>query len=169
MESSDMSLRSCSTRKRILSEEEKVNKEKKKIKYMLMKDIISKKEDHMVDLLSSFKFKRFRKRGKSINSGNVRQPPFLGNWRCLKQKSKFKKGDMVDIKELLFSQDRDFLITYNDRKCPVQAKHLEDAEARKHPSITKLLASSERTHLINNNNQAVPLHNLEDKKSCIAK
>lgn len=29
----------------------------------------------------------------------------------------------------------------------------EDAEAREHPSITKLLASSERNHLINNNNQ----------------
>ncbi|KAL8131164.1 hypothetical protein AgCh_007187 [Apium graveolens] len=36
------------------------------------------------------------------------------------------------------------------RKCLLH----EDAEARKHPSITKLLASSECDHLINNDNQA---------------
>lgn len=119
-EQEDMSLRSCSTgiKKKMLSEEEKIIEEKKMMKFMMMKSLISKKEVPMVDMLSCFKLKRFRKKDKRGKSC-VRKPRFLGNWSCLKQKSKFKKGDRVDLTELLFSKDRDFLITYNNRNRPV--------------------------------------------------
>ncbi|XP_074362254.1 putative nucleoredoxin 1 [Apium graveolens] len=111
----DMSLRSSSTGK-MLSEEENITEEKKKMKYMMMKNLISKKE-----VVRSQYLKRFRKKGKTC----VQKPPFLGNWSCLNQKCKFKKGDRVNLTELLFSKDREFRITYIDHNRPVQAKHLE--------------------------------------------
>lgn len=118
-EQEDKSLRSCSNRKRKkMSEEEKIVEQMKKMKYMMMKNLISKKEVHMVDMLSCFKLKRFRKKDKRAKTC-VRKPRFLGNWSCLKQKSKFKKGDRVNLTQLLFSEDKDFLITYSDRNRPV--------------------------------------------------
>lgn len=52
----------------------------------------------------------------------------------------------------------DLFYWYGTRAYPFTDERLEcisreDARARKHPFITKLLASSECTHLINNNNQ----------------
>ncbi|KAK1358363.1 hypothetical protein POM88_051619 [Heracleum sosnowskyi] len=77
--------------------------------------------------------------------------------------STVKKGDVLDLSQLLFTQDRDFLITYNDRTRPVQAKHLVDEKSLNHPSISNLLASPTRNYVIDKNKQAVPLRDLENK------
>ncbi|KAK1404730.1 hypothetical protein POM88_004335 [Heracleum sosnowskyi] len=37
-----------------------------------------------------------------------------------------EKGSTLNIYDLLFTKDRDFLVTYNDRGPPVQAKDLEE-------------------------------------------
>ncbi|KAL1812432.1 hypothetical protein ACET3Z_022497 [Daucus carota] len=41
------------------------------------------------------------------------------------KKKRQLKEDRVNLSDILFTKHRDFLITYNDRHCPVQAKHLE--------------------------------------------
>ncbi|KAL8103443.1 putative nucleoredoxin 1-1 [Apium graveolens] len=43
----------------------------------------------------------------------------------IKENHELKNGDIVNLSELLFTKDRDFLITYNDRNRPVQPNHLE--------------------------------------------
>ncbi|KAL1821390.1 probable nucleoredoxin 1 [Daucus carota subsp. sativus] len=291
---SDTSLKSCSISKRKNngSKDEKGKKKKNRKK---------KKGSYMVNL-SALRFGRFVRRKKKTNQSCVNDSG--PQWEVEKHPKAVREGDRVNLQQLLFTGDRDFLITYNNRQ--VQAKHLEnkvivlhfvplvpwseywmrfettilldvynallpkgdfevvfigvqldtasaasncptprecfenkfsimpwigipfsdvksrtdwetvfplsgfltrdtpasfvidhtgmvlqcnakdifhmygaraypftdkrikcllkeDAEARNHPSITKLLASSERNHLINKDNQAVPIHNLEDK------
>ncbi|KAK1405471.1 hypothetical protein POM88_005076 [Heracleum sosnowskyi] len=178
---SDMSLKSCSTRKtkNIESDDEKgKNKKTKKIKIPTIRsDIRSdtslrrnrKKKGYSVNL-SELRFGRLLTRKKNKTQSYVNDScPKWWNEVVKQHPQAVNKGDIINLSELLFTKGRDFLITYNDRNHPVQAKHLEIAEARKHPSITKLLASSERNHLINNDNQAVPLRNLEDKTTFLQK
>ncbi|KAK1405470.1 hypothetical protein POM88_005075 [Heracleum sosnowskyi] len=207
---SDMSLKSCSTRKtkNIESDDEKgKNKKKKKIKIPTIRSDMSlrrnrKKKGYSVNL-SELRFGRLLTRKKNKTQSYVNDScPKWWNEVVKQHPQAVNKGDIINLSELLFTKGRDFLITYNDRNHPVQARHLEGmvlrcnandifhmfgacaypftdermecllrevAEARKHPSITKLLASSERNHLINNDNQAVPLRNLEDKTTFLQK
>ncbi|KAK1405528.1 hypothetical protein POM88_005133 [Heracleum sosnowskyi] len=152
----------CDDRKRVKNQcdDERVKQPKKRKRMKKKRSTGLRQKEDMVNLLPGFKLARFLspKKDKTRYSQPFkrwihRMPRF--------RKNRIKKGDIVNLSQLLFTKDRDFLITYNDRDRPVRAEHLE--EARKHPSITKLLASPERNHLINNNNQVVPLHTLEDK------
>lgn len=123
---SDMTLKSCSSRKRkkIQSGGDEKGKNKKKIKISGEKGkkrkhhTLNRKED-MVNLrLGRFlSRKRIKNKARSYWSYFSDPGPL--------QQGKINEGDTVDISELLFTQDRDFLITYNDRDRPVQAQHLK--------------------------------------------
>ncbi|KAK1405522.1 hypothetical protein POM88_005127 [Heracleum sosnowskyi] len=45
--------------------------------------------------------------------------------KTLSPRPAYEEGDVLDLCDLLFTKDRDFLVTYKDRDRPVQAKHLE--------------------------------------------
>ncbi|XP_074369735.1 putative nucleoredoxin 1 [Apium graveolens] len=227
----DTSLRSCSTGK-TLSEEEKTTEEKKKMKYMMMKNLVSKKAVqakhfegkvivlHFVSLLPWPEyFMRYETKilmdiyhilhpkggfevvfiGVEVDSAYANSNPhaleecfedklsimpwtavpfsnikFRTYWENLFPLSGYLSGYsptsfVFDPSGMLLQCNvNDLFYLYGARAYPFTDKRMEcllreDAEARKHPSITKLITSSERTHLINNRNQAVPLHNLEDK------
>ncbi|KAL8110213.1 putative nucleoredoxin 1 [Apium graveolens] len=42
-----------------------------------------------------------------------------------KTRRRLRKGDIVNLSQILFTETRDFLITYKDRARPVQAKHMQ--------------------------------------------
>ncbi|KAK1355175.1 hypothetical protein POM88_048431 [Heracleum sosnowskyi] len=73
------------------------------------------------------------------------------------KKKLINKGDVINLHDLLFTQNRDYLVRYQDNQ-QVKAEHLEDK-----PSLQNLLASPLRDYLISNNGDKTPIHSLEDK------
>ncbi|KAK1354988.1 hypothetical protein POM88_048244 [Heracleum sosnowskyi] len=101
-----------------------------------------------------------------------------------------KEGDIINLTDLIFSEDRDYLIRYNDQK--VKPKQLvgkailvyflpvsrypftderikfldsEDDAAINQPSLELLLGSPDRDYLITNNGDKVPIHTLKNKST----
>ncbi|KAK1354709.1 hypothetical protein POM88_047965 [Heracleum sosnowskyi] len=102
-----------------------------------------------------------------------------------------KEGDVINLRDLLFTENRDYLIKYNDQK--VRAEQLEgkamliyfvpvyldlsypftderlryldseDDEAAKQLSLETLLGSPLRDYVISNKGDRVPIHTLKDK------
>ncbi|KAK1377324.1 hypothetical protein POM88_033517 [Heracleum sosnowskyi] len=68
---------------------------------------------------------------------------------------KIKKGDKINLHDLLFTKDRDYLVRYQDNQ-RVKAEHLA-------AKIISLLASPQRDYVISNKGDKVPIHTLEDK------
>ncbi|KAK1354702.1 hypothetical protein POM88_047958 [Heracleum sosnowskyi] len=85
-----------------------------------------------------------------------------------------REGDVINLPNLLFTENRDYLVKYNDDQ-KVRAAQLvgkaillyfvpsEDDEAAKQPSLETLLASPVRNYVISNKEDKVPIHTLKDK------
>ncbi|KAK1354704.1 hypothetical protein POM88_047960 [Heracleum sosnowskyi] len=103
-----------------------------------------------------------------------------------------REGDVINLPNLLFTENRDYLVKYNDDQ-KVKAAQLvgkaillyfvpvcielcypftderisdlksEDDEAAKQPSLETLLASPVRNYVISNKEDKVPIHTLKDK------
>ena len=103
---SDMSLKSCSIseRKNNGSKDEKGKKKKNRKK---------KKGSYMVNL-SALRFGRFVRRKKKTNQSCVNDSG--PQWEVEKHPKAVREGDRVNLQQLLFTGDRDFLITYNNRQ-----------------------------------------------------
>ncbi|KAL8130844.1 putative nucleoredoxin 1 [Apium graveolens] len=148
---SDVSLVSCLTRKRkkIECEDEKSKKKKKSIQIQSLEEgdesrkrkkiqpekgekrkrrkhhgtPLNSKED-MINLLADFRLGRFPNR-KKLKKKKKTRSFYITHGDGPFQKGKINEGDTVDISELLFTQERDYLITYKDREHPVKAKDLK--------------------------------------------
>lgn len=113
---SDMSLKSCSTRKRkkIRSvDDEKGNNKKRK------QQPTHEKKTYL-DKLFDLRFGRFlsHKKKNKTKSYFHDDPRYL---ECMKRENQARqfKGKTLNLSDLLFTKHRDFLITYNDRNRPV--------------------------------------------------
>lgn len=102
-----MSLRSCSTckRKKIQSDDEERSKKRKLKKY---------KRSYMDEL--SVRFGRFLYLKKNKTKSHVDGSRQHWNQVVQQHPHATKKGDTLNLKQLLFTEGRDFLITYNRRK-----------------------------------------------------